>query len=105
MSKYYTGKNTNNIYFIPHEFKDKISKMDDLFKGVAANDSKDLVNFIIMTLHEELNEAPKSSINNNVVNNQNINVYNNNEVLQYFLSNFQKEKSIISQKFYGFGFN
>jgi ubiquitin C-terminal hydrolase len=100
IQEYYYGKNTNNKYFIPKEFKNKISNMDDLFKGVAANDSKDLVNFIIMTLHEELNEAPKGSINNNAVNNQNLNLYNNNEVLQYFLSNFQKENSIISNEFY-----
>ena len=100
IQQYFCGKNTNNKYFIPKEFKNKISKMDDLFKGVAANDSKDLVNFIIMTLHEELNEAPKGPIYNNIVNNQNINLYNNYEVLQYFLSNFQKENSIISQKFY-----
>ena len=100
IQQYFCGKNTNNKYFIPKEFKNKISKMDDLFKGVAANDSKDLVNFIIMTLHEELNEAPKSPINNNIVNNQNINLYNNYEVLQYFLSNFQKENSIISKEFY-----
>ena len=33
--------------------------MNDLFKGVQANDSKDLVNFIIMTLHEEMNKAPQ----------------------------------------------
>ena len=59
MSEYYSGKNYNNRYFIPKEFKYKISKMDDSFKGVTANDSKDLMNFIIMTLHKELNEAPK----------------------------------------------
>jgi ubiquitin C-terminal hydrolase len=100
IQEYYCRENTNNKYFIPKEFKDKISKMDDLFKGVAANDSKDLVNFIIMTLHEELNEAPKGIINNNFVNNQNINLYNNNEVLQYFLNNFKKENSIISKEFY-----
>jgi hypothetical protein len=41
--------------YSPHEFKAKISYMNELFRGVAANDSKDLVNFIIMTLHEELN--------------------------------------------------
>ena len=78
MPSNYHGK---NIYFIPQEFKEKISKMNDLFKDVAANDSKDLINFISMTLHEELNETPKASINNNSINNQNINMYNNNEVL------------------------
>ena len=98
--KNYWGKNTNNEYFIPKEFKYKISRMNDLFKGVAANDSKDLVNFIIMTLHEELNEPTEDIINNNGVNSQNINLYNNNEVLQYFLNNFKKENSIISKEFY-----
>ena len=37
--------------------------MNPLFEGVAANDSKDLVNFIIMTLHEELNKAKNSGNN------------------------------------------
>ena len=100
MSEYYNGKNYNNRYFIPKEFKDKISKMYDLFKGVTLNDSKDLMNFIIMTLHKELNEAPKGSINNNEVNDQSINLHNNNEVLQYFINNFKKENSIISKEFY-----
>ena len=96
----YCDKNANNKYFIPKEFKDKISKMDDLFKGVALNDAKDLVNFIIMTLHEELNETQRNSIYNYGANHQNINLYNNNEALQYFLSNFKKENSIISKEFY-----
>jgi ubiquitin C-terminal hydrolase len=96
----YQGKNFNNIFFIPQEIENKISKMNNLFKGVAAYDPKDLVNFIIMTLHEELNETPKSNINNNGVNNQNINLYNNNEVLQNFLNNFKNENSIISKDFY-----
>ena len=30
--------------------------MNPLFEGIAANDAKDLVNFIIMTLHLELNK-------------------------------------------------
>ena len=40
--------------------------MNDLFKGIAANDSKDLVNFIIMTLHEELNKVQVNNINNEI---------------------------------------
>ena len=31
--------------------------MNPLFNGIAANDAKDLVNFIIMQLHDELNKA------------------------------------------------
>ena len=53
----YNKKNNKNkkSYYAPEEFKKKISKMNPLFEGIAANDSKDLVNFIIITLHEELN--------------------------------------------------
>jgi len=98
--KNYCGKNSNNIYFIPKEFNYKISRMNDLFKSVAANDSKVFVNFIITTLQEELNEIPEDNINNNGANNQNINLYDNNEVLQNFLNNFKKKNSIISKEFY-----
>jgi len=94
----YCGKNTNNIYFIPKEFTNKISKMNDLFKDSAENDAKDFLNFIIMKLHQELNEISKESSNKhiNAIKNQS----NKNEVLQYFLNNFKKENSIISKEFY-----
>ena len=96
-----TSKNSNNTYYAPYDFKKKISKMNPLFKGVNANDAKDLVNFIIMTLHEELNKANK---NNNNQNNFNIFVDQNNPqvTFQNFLMNFiQENKSIISDIFYG----
>ena len=54
----------NYDYYSPHEFKTKISNMNPLFVGISANDAKDLVNFIIMQLHEELNKAKKDSNNN-----------------------------------------
>ena len=56
--------NKKNESYAPQDFKAKISKMNPLFKGVAANDAKDLVNFLIMTLHEELNRAPKKDMTN-----------------------------------------
>ena len=43
-------------HFPPHEFRQKIADMSPLFVNNQANDAKDIVNFIIMTLHEELNE-------------------------------------------------
>ena len=74
--------------------------MESLFEGAQANDSKDLVNFIIMTLHEELNKSPKSAISNN--NNIFIDQTNKEMVLTNFVINFQKENmSIISDLFYG----
>ena len=100
MSPKYNGHNGNNNYFIPERFKKKISTMNPLFKGVQANDAKDLVNFIIMTLHEELNK--KNNYENNFVPNFNIDQTNQKEVLTYFIENFMREhKSIISDLFYG----
>jgi ubiquitin C-terminal hydrolase len=96
----YVGSNSSNNYFKPKKFKKKISSMNPLFEGVQANDAKDLVNFIIMTLHEELNKAKKYQ--NNFVANFNVNQTNQNEVLNNFLDSFINEnKSIISDIFYG----
>lgn len=94
--------NNNNTCYAPYEFKNKISTMNPLFKGAQANDSKDLVNFLIMTLHEELNKIDKKNIqpvfNNNLI----INQTNQQEIFKYFLENFTREnKSIISDIFYG----
>ena len=57
--------------------------MNPLFQGVQANDAKDLVNFIIMTLHEELNMGQKLNTGNiNMMNqpliNKNPNLNQNN---------------------------
>ena len=46
-------------YYAPKEFKDKIFYLNPLFVGINSKDPKDLVNFIIITLHEELNKGSK----------------------------------------------
>ena len=83
-----TFQNNNNTYYAPYDFKNKISTMNPLFQGAQANDAKDLVNFIIMTLHEELNKIDKKNIqpifNNNLI----INQTNQQEIFKYFLENF-----------------
>ena len=93
--------------YAPYEYKNKISKMNSLFEGVQANDSKDLVNFIIMTLHEELNKVKNS--NNNFNNNirASINEQRNQQfMLNNFIENFKKENhSIISDLFYAMNCN
>ena len=72
--------------------------MNPLFEGIAANDSKDLVNFIIMTLHEELNKANKK---NNINDNINVDQRNNQLMFNVFAQDFmEKNKSIISDLFY-----
>ena len=73
--------------------------MDKLFDGAQANDAKDLVNFIIMTLHDELNIYQKN--NNNVIMNPKLQS-NQMFVFNNFMDSFFKEnKSIISDIFYG----
>ena len=84
----------------PHEFKKKISDLNPLFQGVAANDSKDLVNFIIMTLHTELN--PASNDNTNYIQEQNQNQGNKQLLYQKHKLSFSNNyKSKISELFYG----
>ena len=101
---YYTNnqdnhKNSNNSYYAPYGFKKKISNMNPLFQGVAANDAKDLVNFIIMTLHEELNKVKNTTPSS--TSNIEIDQTNQNDIFQLFLQNFINEnKSIISDLFY-----
>ena len=60
--------NKNNKSYSPYEFKEVLSKENPLFAGIAANDSKDLINFLIERFHQELNE---SKINININNKDN----------------------------------
>ena len=61
----YNHQNNNNQYFAPYKFKEKISQMNPLFESEQINDSENLVSFIIMTLHQELNKVKKNPISNN----------------------------------------
>jgi len=56
-------RKNNGRTFSPDSFKNTLSQMNPLFAGIAANDSKDLINFILETLHNELNK-PTGKINN-----------------------------------------
>ena len=88
---------SNNKYYVPEDFKNKISIMNPLFNGVAANDSKDLVNFIIMTLHLELNKIDNNQNDNYIA----IDQTNKELVLNNYIQEFIKSnKSIISDLFY-----
>ena len=98
-----TFSNKKNESYAPKEFKTKISSMNSLFEGVQANDAKDLVNFLIMTLHTELNTAQNNSMNNNAIN---LNQTNQQLMFQIFSEDFMKNnKSIISDLFYGVNYN
>ena len=91
----YRGRNANNEFYIPEKFKQKISNMNPLFQGAQANDSKDLVNFIVMRLHEELNKGIKLDDNQIINQNDEMSIYNT-----FCQSCFQENNSIISDLFY-----
>ena len=86
-------------YYSPYEMKAKISDMNPLFKGIFENDPKDLVNFIIMKLHDELNLVKNHSLINNE---KFLDKTNEKLVFEYFIQYFKmNHQSIISDLFYG----
>ena len=83
--------------YSPNEFKNILSQLNPLFQGIAANDAKDLVQFILERLHLELNKIK----NNQNINNMNINQYDEQQVFNYFFEDFKNNQSAISDYFYG----
>ena len=57
------NKKRKGTAYAPKEFKETISQMNSLFEGVQANDSKDLINFLLEQMHEELNNKSKNNAN------------------------------------------
>ena len=50
--KIYGTQKKNNKSYSPNSFKEVLSKENPLFEGVAANDSKDLFNFLLERFHQ-----------------------------------------------------
>ena len=92
-------QNVNIAHYAPNHFKQVISEMNPLFKGIQANDSKDLILFLLETMHNELNK----SINPNLKqNNELVNQFDFNESLKSFRKFFMNNyRSVISNLFYG----
>ena len=100
-------KNYRNIPYSPKRFKDIISQENSLFEGVQANDSRDLINFLLERMHQELNEINENfnfndmNNNNNILSNSNIQL-DKEKIFQIFGNNYAKNyNSIISNLFYG----
>jgi len=51
-------------YYEPQNFKKIISSKNPLFKGISANDSKDLINFLLEEMNHELSILSSSKHNN-----------------------------------------
>ena len=91
-------RENNNIPFSPNSFKEVLSKENQLFEGIAAKDSKDLINFLIERFHTELNIVNDNNISDNNINDQT----NETHMLNLFLKEFkEKYNSPISNLFYG----
>ena len=93
--------------FTPINLEYKISHINPLFEDISTNKEKDLINFIIMTLHEELNECP----NKNIIGESNYgNIFEEQKdkkiMFNNFINNFNKShKSIIRDLFFGINYN
>ena len=75
--------------------------MSHLFSKITANESNDLIYFIINRLHDELNKTPNAI---GTIDNNNISMDQRNQQLmfQQYAQNFAKNNiSIISDLFYG----
>ena len=93
----------NIIYYRPKKFKEIISEKNPLFSGIQANDSKDLVDFLLEEMNNELKqlEFAKSSNDNIKFDYSNIDQSNKEQSLNYFKLMTQKQnKSIISKTFF-----
>ena len=82
----------------PEHFKNVISEMNPLFKGIKANDPKDLILFLLENIHQELNEKPKENLKTNYVNDTCF-----NEDFKDFEKNYSYyNKSIMIEEFNGY---
>ena len=87
--------------YAPHSFKQVLSKENPLFEGVNANDSKDLINFLLEKFHKELNIINANNLQNNTEITQQDQL-DERKMLNLFFKEFNsKYHSIISDLFYG----
>ena len=89
-----TDDNSQKDSMRPIKFKNVLSDMNPLFKGVKANDSKDLILFLLETMDKEL------TLKNNKT--KEIPIFNGNSLQDMEPQNFKKyHNSIFSEVFYG----
>ena len=88
---------TNNL-FAPVEFKKTLGMYNPQFKKFEANDSKDLILYLLQTMHEELNYYGNVNKYLKYTPNQ----YNIYDTYNYFITNYNTNNfSKISLLFYG----
>ena len=99
--KYWRNRQNQNQYdnskdyVKPEAFKELIGRKNPLFKGINANDSKDLVIFMLENMDAELTKK-----NNKI---QKMEIFQGDDVRQTEIQNFKKvHNSIVATLFYGF---
>ena len=86
------NKNSKNIFFTPNEFKNKVPKMNIY----------NFINYIIKTLHEELNQPEQKDIDDYKI----IDKTKKSLIFQNFMKNFTlNNQSLISDLFYSVSCN
>ena len=82
-------------YIKPNDFKNLIGKKNPLFKGIKANDSKDLIIFLLENMDNELTQRNNKDSKREV--------FYGKDLAQMEKENFKKiHNSILSELFYGF---
>ena len=85
-------------FFSPEKFKKVIGHYNSQFEGFNANDSKDLILYLLQTMHEELNYFG----DNKNANFPRPNQYDRVQTFMYFMTSYNYNNfSIISNIFYG----
>ena len=88
----------SNRSFSPKNFKNVLGKWNSQFQKFEANDSKDLILYLMQTIHEELNYFGGSSS----INFARPNLYDKVSTFMYFMNTYNAlHFSIISNIFYG----
>ena len=86
-------------YYAPENFKKIISEKNPLFRGIQANDPKDLILFMLETMHSELKTTDMNvAYDTNWVPNEHILEEVYQDFSNYYIS---KNRSIIFDIFYG----
>jgi len=89
---------SRSFSFSPYNFKKTLGKYNPQFKKFEANDSKDLILYLMQTMHEELNYFG----GNNSINLSRPNQYDKVNTFMYFMNSYNAQNfSIISNIFYG----
>ena len=89
--------NSFNKAVSPENFQKTLGRFNPQFKNLEANDSKDLILYLLQVMHQELNYYSKNTPFNGYPNQ-----YNRAQTYQAFVASYDKTNySIISDLFYG----